>query len=74
MARGIDAAAHRDALDSGTIGIIAGGINIAYPPENADLFEEVASRGLLLSEMPPATQPLPKHFPIRKPGNCQSGS
>ena len=65
MARGIDAAAHRGALDTGTIGVIAGGIDIVYPPENADLFEEVASRGLLLAEMPPATKPTPKHFPIR---------
>ena len=65
MARGIDAAAHRRALDNGTIGIIAGGFDIVYPPENADLFEEVASRGLLLAEMPPATKPTPKHFPIR---------
>ena len=64
MARGIDAAAHRGALDTGTIGDIAGGIDIVYLPENADLFEEVASRGLLLAEMPPATKPTPKHFPI----------
>jgi len=65
MARGIDAAAHRGALDTGTIGVIAGGIDIVYPPENANLFAEVASRGLLLAEMPPATQPTPKHLPIR---------
>ena len=65
MARGIDAAAHRRALDNDTIGIIAGGIDIVYPPENADLFEEAASRGLLLAEMPPAAKPTPKHFPIR---------
>ena len=74
MARGIDAAAHRGALDTGTIGVIAGGIDIVYPPENADLFEEVASRGLLLAEMPPATKPTPKHFPLPQPGDCQSGS
>ena len=65
MARGIDAAAHRGALDTGTIGVIAGGIDIVYPLENAGLFEEVAARGLLLAEMPPATKPTPKHFPIR---------
>ena len=64
MARGIDAAAHRGALDTGTIGVIAGGIDIVYPPENADLFEEVASRALLLAEMPPVTKPTSKHFPI----------
>ena len=73
MARGIDAAAHRGALDIGTIGNIAGGIDIVYLPENADLFEEVASRGLLLAEMPPATKPTPKHS-HPQPGDCQSGS
>jgi DNA processing protein len=62
MARGIDAAAHRGELDTGTIGVIARGVNIVYPPENADLFEEVASRGLLIAEMPPATKPTHKHF------------
>ena len=65
MARGIDAAAHRGALYTGTVRVIAGGIDIFYPLENADLFEEVASRGLLLAEMPPATKPTPKNFPIR---------
>ena len=65
MARGVDAAAHRGALDTGTIGVIAGSIDIVYPPENANLFAEVASRGLLLVEMRPATKPTPKHFPIR---------
>ena len=65
MVRGIDAPAHRGALYTGTIGVIADGIDIFYPPENADLFAEVAARGLLLAEMPPATKPTPKHFPIR---------
>ena len=65
MARGIDAATHHGALDTGTIGVIAGGIDIVHPPENADLFEAVASHGLLLAEMLPATKPTPKHFPIR---------
>ena len=64
MARGIDATAHRGALDNSTIGVIVSIIDIVYPPENADLFEEVASRGLLLAEMPPVTKPTPKHFPI----------
>ena len=38
MAHSVDAAAHRGTLDNGTIGVIAGGIDIVYPPENADLF------------------------------------
>jgi DNA processing protein len=50
MACGIDAAAHRGALETGTIGVIARGTDIVYPTENADVFEVVASRGLLLAE------------------------
>jgi len=64
MARGIDTAAHRGALQTGTIGVVAGGIDMVYPPENADLFDDVAEKGLLLAEMPPGTQPTPRHFPI----------
>ena len=55
----------RGELGTGTIGVIAGGIDIVYLLENADLFAEVASRAMLLAEMPPATKPTPKHFPIR---------
>lgn len=69
LARGIDTAAHHGALgtigDGGTIGVIAGGIDVAYPPENADLHEAVATRGLLLAEQPPGTEPRARHFPYR---------
>ena len=66
LARGIDGAAHRGALAAGaTIGVIASGIDIAYPPEHAALQEEVAERGLLMSEQPPGTEPLARHFPAR---------
>jgi DNA processing protein len=70
LARGIDAATHRGALagmgqGGGTIGVIASGIDITYPPEHAALQEEVAARGLLLAEMPPGTEPLARHFPFR---------
>jgi DNA processing protein len=65
LARGIDAAAHSGSLDSGTIGVIAGGIDIAYPPENADLQRAVAEIGLLIAEMPPGTEPRARHFPHR---------
>ena len=54
MARSIDTAAHRGALSTGTIGVVAGGIDMIYPPENADLFDQVAATGLLLAEMHPA--------------------
>ena len=50
LARGIDGAAHEASLAGGTIGVIASGIDIAYPPEHAALQERVASEGLLLAE------------------------
>lgn len=70
LARGIDGAAHRGALSArafsgATIGVIASGIDIVYPPEHTDLQEEVATRGLLLAEQPPGTEPLARHFPSR---------
>ena len=65
LARGIDAAAHNGALAGGTIAVIAGGIDIQYPPENAVLHDSIAEAGLLLAEMPPSTKPSPRHFPIR---------
>lgn len=70
LARGIDGAAHRGALSGaaaggGTIGVIASGIDIAYPPEHAELQEQVAAEGLLIAEQPPRTEPLARHFPTR---------
>ena len=65
LARGIDGAAHQAALDGGTIGVIASGIDIAYPPEHAELQEAIATKGLLLAEQPPGTDPLARHFPAR---------
>lgn len=66
LARGIDTAAHRGALASGgTIGVIASGIDIAYPPENAELQELVATQGILIAEQPPGREPLARHFPFR---------
>jgi DNA processing protein len=66
LARGIDGAAHRGALSSGaTVGVIASGIDVTYPPEHAELQEEVAARGLVIAEQPPGTEPLARHFPSR---------
>jgi DNA processing protein len=65
LARGIDAEAHHGALETGTIGCVAGGPDIAYPPEHAALQAEIGARGLLLSEMPPGTEPQARHFPRR---------
>ena len=65
LARGIDSAAHDGALEGGTIGVIAGGIDVAYPPENAERQNAIATRGLLIAEMPPGTEPRARHFPYR---------
>jgi DNA processing protein len=65
LARGIDSAAHDGALESGTIGVIAGGLDIVYPPENAARQQAIGERGLLIAEMPPGTEPRARHFPYR---------
>ncbi len=66
LARGIDGASHRGALAGGaTIGVIASGIDIAYPPEHRELHEQIALGGLLIAEQPPGTEPLGRHFPAR---------
>lgn len=76
LARGIDGAVHHGALAGmaagggptvrgGTIGVIASGIDLAYPPGHAELQEDIARRGLLLTEHPPGTEPLARHFPAR---------
>lgn len=65
LARGIDTAAHRAALEHGTIAVVAGGIDIVYPPENEDLQNAIADRGLLISERSPGFSPRGKDFPRR---------
>jgi DNA processing protein len=65
LARGIDSAAHDGSLDNGTIAVIAGGIDVAYPPENEARQKDIATRGLLIAEMPPGTEPRARHFPYR---------
>lgn len=65
LARGIDSAAHDGALATGTAGVIAGGIDVVYPPENEDRQRALAERGLLIAEMPPGTEPRARHFPWR---------
>jgi DNA processing protein len=65
MARGIDAAAHRGSLDTGTVAVVAGGIDVIYPKENTELYGEIKTRGVVLSEMPPGTVPQARHFPRR---------
>ena len=65
LARGVDAEAHRGALASGTVAVLAGGVDVCYPRENADLYASVAERGALLSEAPPGMAPQARHFPRR---------
>jgi DNA processing protein len=68
LARGIDGAAHRGALGGAlpaTVGVIASGIDISYPPEHGELQEQIATQGLLLAEQPIGTEPLARHFPSR---------
>ena len=52
LARGIDAAAHEAALPTGTVAVLAGGIDQIYPPQNEALHQAVAAHGLLLAEAP----------------------
>lgn len=65
LARGIDGAAHQASLAGGTVGVIASGIDLAYPPEHGELQEAVAQRGLLIAEQPAGAEPLARHFPSR---------
>jgi len=65
LARGIDAAVHEASLATGTIAVLAGGIDFVYPPENARLQQAIAETGCLVSEMPPGFEPRAKDFPRR---------
>ncbi|MGH2452599.1 MAG: DNA-processing protein DprA [bacterium] len=67
LARGIDAVAHRAALDAGgrTIAVLGCGVDLVYPPEHAELAAAIARSGCVLTELPPGTPPLPHHFPRR---------
>ncbi|WP_243404168.1 DNA-processing protein DprA [Zavarzinia aquatilis] len=65
LARGIDGVAHVAALDTGTIAVVAGGIDIVYPPEHAELQARIGEAGLIVAEMPVGTQPQARHFPRR---------
>jgi len=67
MARGIDGAAHRGALevDGRTVAVLGCGPDVAYPRDHAELLDEIAARGTVYSEYPPGTLPLPHRFPAR---------
>lgn len=65
LARGIDAAAHRGSLTSGTIAVLAGGHDRIYPAEHASLLEDIVERGSAISEMPYGWEPRARDFPRR---------
>jgi DNA processing protein len=66
LARGIDTAAHQGSLSTGTIGVLAGGLDMPYPPENVGLMHEICERGgAVISEMPFGWQPRAQDFPRR---------
>jgi DNA processing protein len=65
LARGIDAAAHEASLQSGTCAVVAGGVDIVYPPENAVLYDKIKAQGVIVSEMPLGQPPKAQHFPRR---------
>lgn len=66
LARGIDTAAHQGSLETGTIAVLAGGIDRPYPPENIELFREMVERGgAVISEMPMGWEPRAQDFPRR---------
>lgn len=65
LARGVDGAAHAASLDKGTVAVVAGGIDIVYPPEHVTLQARIGQEGCLVSEQPPAFIPRARDFPRR---------
>jgi len=65
FARGIDTASHKASLEKGTIAVLAGGVDHIYPQENTELYESIASQGLIVAELPLGSIPKPQNFPQR---------
>ncbi|RZW05526.1 MAG: DNA-processing protein DprA, partial [Rhodobacteraceae bacterium] len=65
LARGVDTAAHLAALETGTIAVLAGGVDVVYPSENAVLAQEIQDKGLRISERPVGTVAQARDFPRR---------
>jgi DNA processing protein len=65
LARGIDTSAHEGSLAGGTCAVVAGGIDIVYPPENQALYDRIRNEGAIVSEMPLGQPPQARHFPRR---------
>ncbi|MBU2982961.1 DNA-processing protein DprA [Lentibacter algarum] len=65
LARGIDTCAHISSLSGGTIAVLAGGVDVIYPAENAQLADDILEHGALISEQPMGLRPQARHFPRR---------
>ncbi len=65
LARGIDSSAHLAALRTGTIAVMAGGVDQVYPPDNQNLYDQIADQGVLVSEIQWGINPQARHFPRR---------
>ncbi|MEK7802201.1 MAG: DNA-processing protein DprA, partial [Pseudomonadota bacterium] len=65
LARGIDTAAHEGALKTGTIAVVAGGVDVVYPRENTDLYKSICEQGAVMSACALGMQPIAQHFPKR---------
>ncbi|MFY9211588.1 MAG: DNA-processing protein DprA [Aestuariivita sp.] len=65
LARGVDTAAHLASLKTGTVAVMAGGVDVIYPSENTNLARDIAEQGLRVSEQPMGMQPMARHFPRR---------
>ena len=65
LARGIDAAAHEGSLETGTIAVTAGGIDVVYPAQNEELHRRITDSGAILTEIAFGIQPQARHFPRR---------
>jgi DNA processing protein len=65
LARGIDAAAHLGGIETGTVAVVAGGVDIVYPEENRGLYDALRRRGAIVAELPLGSEPQARHFPRR---------
>lgn len=65
LARGIDTAAHQGALATGTVAVLAGGVDVVYPEENRALYQAIREKGAVLAESPLGFPPRPQDFPRR---------
>lgn len=65
LALGIDEFAHKGSINTGTIAVMAGGVDVPYPPSNVELYHDISKHGCIISQMPPKTKPSTNLFPIR---------